>query len=196
MFAFPTPIAEQLAILSVAAISAVAVFSAITALELYQLEHASFWGAAAHVVRRLSHNPLILAIGLGILFSLIKIPLPNVFSTVLHMLGRTTATVAIFMLGSFLYGRRYLNLGQAFALSSLRMLFLPAVAFLAVNFAGLPKMEAVILSLMHGMPVAVSMLVLSERYNFHKETIASLILISSLGSIVYLPVWLWVLGIR
>jgi len=38
------------------------------------------------------------------------------------------------------------------------------------------------------------MIVLSERYNFYKETIASLILISSLGAGLYLNLWLLALG--
>jgi predicted permease len=37
--------------------------------------------------------------------------------------------------------------------------------------------------------------VLSERYEFYKETIASLTLISSLGAIVYLNIWPAILGI-
>jgi len=47
---------------------------------------------------------------------------------------------------------------------------------------------------MHGMPVAISMIVLSERYDFYKETFASLILISSLGAGLYLNLWLLLLG--
>ena len=43
---------------------------------------------------------------------------------VLHMLGKTTATVAIFMLGVFLYGRKYKNMFKAFRLSLLRIVFL------------------------------------------------------------------------
>jgi len=56
-------------------------------------------------------------------------------------------------------------------------------------------MEHSVLVLMHGMPVAVSLSVLSERYNFYKETVASLTLISSIGAIIYLNIWLAVLGI-
>jgi predicted permease len=44
------------------------------------------------------------------------------------------------------------------------------------------------------MPIAISMIVLSERYDFHKETIASLILISSIGAAIYLNLWLLLLG--
>ena len=47
--------------------------------------------------------------------------------------------------------------------------------------------------LMSGMPVAVSLLVLSERYDFHAETIASLVLLSSLGSALTLNLWLLLL---
>jgi len=46
-----------------------------------------------------------------------------------------------------------------------------------------------------GMPVAVSLSVLSEQNDFYKETIASLTLISSLGAIIYLNMWLFILGI-
>jgi predicted permease len=43
------------------------------------------------------------------------------------------------------------------------------------------------------MPVAVSLLVLSERYGFHTETIASLVLLSSVGSALTLNLWLLLL---
>jgi predicted permease len=46
---------------------------------------------------------------------------------------------------------------------------------------------------MHGMPVAVSMLILSERYNFYKDVFATLILVTSLGAVIYLNIWLIIL---
>jgi len=110
------------------------------------------------------------------------------------MLGGTTSTVAIFMLGVFLYGRKYTNIVRAFELSLLRIVFLPIVALLTTMLFNLPDVERSVLVLMHGMPVAISMIVLSERYDFYKETIASLILISSLGAGVYLNLWLLLLG--
>jgi len=98
------------------------------------------------------------------------------------------------MLGVFLYGRKYTNITEAFGLSLLRIVFLPIVAFLATTLFNLPAVERSVLVLMHGMPVAISMIVLSERYDFYKETIASLILVSSLGAAIYLNLWLLLLG--
>lgn len=193
-FAFPTRQGEHLATLSAASIAIVSVTISITVLELYRLEKSTIWQGLKSVLKRLSKNPLIISIFSGILLSLIGIEIPPPISTSLHMLGSTTSTVAVFMLGVFLYGRKYTNIVRAFELSLLRIIFLPIVALLTTTLFYLPDVERSILVLMHGMPVAISMIILSERYDFHKETIASLILISSLGAGLYLNLWLLLLG--
>jgi predicted permease len=194
MFAFPTDQGEHLAILSVVSISPVSITIAITTLELYKLGKTTIWKGLHQVVRKLSTNPLILSILSGILITFIGIEIPTPFSKSLHMLGSTTTIIAIFMLGVFLYGRRYTNITKALALSLLRIIILPIVALLIIKMFNLPNIERTILVLMHSVPVAISMIILSERYGFFKDIIASLILISSIGAAVYLNVWLWILG--
>ena len=188
MFAFPME-GERLATLASASISPVSVTISIAVLELYKLEKSTVWKGLTDVVKSFSKNPLIISILLGIALSLIGIEIPSPISTSLHMLGGTTSAVAIFMLGAFLYGRKYKNKATAFKLSLLRIVFLPLVALLTTRLFPLLDVERSILVLMHGMPVAISMIVLSERYDFHKETVASLILISSLGAGIYLNLW-------
>ena len=61
---------------------------------------------------------------------------------------------------------------------------------------GITDIEKTMVVLMSAMPVAVSVIVLSERYDFYRKTIASLILISSLGSTIDLPVGLLITGVR
>jgi len=152
------------------------------------------WEGMKSVAKRLSRNPLILSIFFGVLLSVIDVEIPSPVSTSLHMLGSTTATVAIFLLGVFLYGRKYINMARALELSLPRMVFLPILALLTTMVLNVPDQQRVTLVLMHSMPVAISMIVLSERYNFYKETIASLILISSIGAGLYLNLWLLLLG--
>lgn len=194
MFAFPTEQGEHLAILSVVSISPVSITIAITTLELFKIGKTTIWKGLHQVVKKLSTNPLILSILSGIVITFIGIKIPAPLSKSLHMLGSTTTIIAIFMLGVFLYGRRYTHITKALALSFLRIIILPIIAFLATKLFYLPTIERAILTLMHSMPVAISMIILSERYGFYKDIIASLILISSIGAAVYLNVWLWVLG--
>ena len=193
MFAFPEE-GETFATLSVASISVVSVAISITVLELYKLGESTIREGLKHVTKKLSKNPLILSILFGIILALSGIEIPQPISTSLHMLGSTTSTVAIFMLGVFLYGRKYTNLAKAFKLSLLRMVFLPLIAVLIATLLDVKNVARSTLVIMHAVPVAISMIVLSERYDFHKETIASLILISSLGAGLYLNLWLLFLG--
>jgi len=192
MLAFPTE--TKLATLSAASISIIGVPISITVLELYKLEKSSIWEGVKRVAKRLSKNPLILSILLGIVLSLSRIEIPYPMATFLHMLGNTTSTVAIFMLGVFFFGRKYTNIATALKLSMLRIVFLPTLAILTAMLFNVTGVERAVLLVMHAVPVAISNIVLSERYNFYKETIASLILISSLAAGLYLNLWLLLLG--
>ncbi|MDH4210121.1 MAG: AEC family transporter [candidate division WOR-3 bacterium] len=194
MFAFPTREAEKLATLSLVSIAIVSVTISITLLEYYRLERTTIWQGFLTVTKKLSKNPLIIAIVLGLAMALLRIKIPSLVLTPLHMLGSTTATIAIFLLGAFLYGRKYANLAQALKLSLLKVIFLPAIAFLTVGFFDLSEPHRSVIVLMHAMPLALSMIVLSERYDFNKETFASLILITSIAAGIYLNLWLLVLG--
>jgi malonate transporter len=194
-FAFPSQQSENIATLAAATIGIVAIAVSITVLEFYRLEESPKLEGLKQVANGLSRNPLIISIVSGILISVIGFEVPSPVATFLHMLGGTTSAVAVFMLGAFLFGKKYVNLKKAFGLSLLRIIFLPTLVLATLTLFNLPSMEHSVLVLMHGMPVAVSLSVLSQRYNFCKETIASLTLISSIGAIIYLNLWLFFLGI-
>jgi len=194
-FAFPSQQSEHLATLAAATIGIAAIAVSITMLEFYRLAKSPKMEGLKQVAKGLSRNPLIISIVLGILVSVVGLEVPSPVATFLHMLGGTTSAVAIFMLGAFLYGKEYANLKKAFGLSLLRIVFLPTLVLATLTLFNLPSMDQSVLVLMHGMPVAVSLSVLSQRYNFFKDTIASLTLISSVGAIVYLNIWLFLLGI-
>ncbi|MEM2911879.1 MAG: AEC family transporter [Candidatus Bathyarchaeia archaeon] len=189
MFAFPNE-GEYLATLSASTISIISVPVSIAVLESYRLGKTSIVTEAKIIVKKLSANPLIISIIIGIILSLTGAEIPEPILAPLRMLGNTTAVVAIFMLGVFFYGRKYANLTRAFKLSLLRTVFLPSIAFIAATLFALPTLPKATLVVMHSVPIAVSMMVLSERYNFHKETIASTIIVSSLWAGIYLNLWL------
>jgi hypothetical protein len=78
-------------------------------------------------------------------------------------------------------------------LSLLRLVFLPVLGIATTGVFHVAGIERTVLVLMFSMPLALSMIVLSERYDFYKDTIASLILISSLSAGFYLNLWLMIL---
>ena len=194
-FAFPSAQIERLATLAAATIGIAAIAVSIALLEFYRHGDSPKKEGLKQVARGLVKNPLIISIVIGIVISVVGVQIPSPVATFLHMAGGTTSAVAIFMLGAFLYGKKYVNLKTAFGLSILRIVFLPALALALMALFSLPIIDESVLVLMHAMPVAVSLSVLSERYEFHRETVASLTLISSVGAIIYLNLWLAIVGI-
>ena len=193
-FAYQSPEAEQIAVLVISSLALLTVTIVMIILEMSKLRDRSFSESVRVVARRLVKNPLIISIVLGVCVSIFKIQLPEWLARPLHMIGGTTATIGIFTLGVFLYGRRYSHLLPAVLLSLVRAFVLPAIAFFLIKVTPLESLEKSIVVLMHGMPVAVSLFVLSERYNFYKDLIASLVLVSSVTSVISLNVWVLVLG--
>lgn len=194
MFAFPGPEAERLAALAAASTSLAAVAVTIALLEYARLGSRGFLDGVSVVGARFVRNPLLLSIAAGVALSAAGLRLPQPIERPLQMLGTTTATVSFFMLGAFLYGRRYVHLRAAAGLALLRLVLLPLAALALAEAAGLTGLERTTAVLMNGMPAAVSLLVLSERYDFHPETIASLVLLSSAGSALTLNLWLMILS--
>lgn len=188
IFAFSSQETENIASLTAAAASAAGVGLTIAALELYRLNTDTIQTGARKILSNLLRNPLILSVVGGIILSVMGVRIPQPLSRPLHMMGVTTAPVALFMLGAFLYGRRYKNIASASALAVLRMLFMPLIALLLARAFNVSGLELTIMVLMHSMPVAVSLIVLSERYDFYQETIASLVLISSVSAAFYLHI--------
>ncbi len=190
LFAYPGEGTERTAVLAIASISIVSVITSVTLLEIYSAERKGTSPRLLSLSGRFAKNPLIISILAGLLLSLAGIVLPAEISTALHMLGVTTAPVALFMLGAFLYGKKYSGLAKAAAFSLTRVVLMPALALSVCIFAGITGVERDIIVLMNAMPTAVAMVVMSERYDFFRHETAMLILLTSVGSIVYLPLWL------
>jgi len=163
-------------------------------LEIYKLRTATLAEGLKPLLINFSKNPLILSILIGFFLGLTRTKIPFPLLSSIRMIGNTTSAAALFMLGVFLYGRKYSSLFRAFKLSLLRIILLPCLAFFMTRLIGLADLESTIVILMHGTPVAVSVIVLSERYNFFEETMASLILVSSVGGGIFLTLWLCLLG--
>ncbi|MBC7090548.1 MAG: AEC family transporter [Nitrososphaeria archaeon] len=186
--------AGSLATVSASFISLLTIPVAIIVLEIYGSRARGEPKDFGKIVRGLLGNPVIVSVFFGTFLSLLKVPVPVFVLNSLNLLGSTTVPLAIFLLGVFFYGRRYFGLADGFMLSLLRMVFLPTLALAIAKFVSLGGMEETIVVIMHATPLATPMIVFSERYNFFKDTIASLLLISSVLGGVYLNLWLLVLG--
>jgi len=181
--------ALKLAALSVGLLAPFGVAFVLTLLELHQNQESPWVRAVGKTLRRLARNPLILSILMGLALGIGKVELPRFFQQILRYLSGTVAPLALFSLGVFLFGRPYKAIPKALGLSLLRLAILPALTLGFARVLGLSSLETTILVIMNGTPLAVNMMVLSQRYGFYVEEMASLTLVSSLGSLLTLSLW-------
>jgi len=181
--------ALKLAALSVGLLAPFGVAFVLTLLELHQNQEGPWVRAVGKTLRRLARNPLILSILMGLALGIGKVELPRFFQQILRYLSGTVAPLALFSLGVFLFGRPYKAIPKALGLSLLRLAILPALTLGFARVLGLSSLETTILVIMNGTPLAVNMMVLSQRYGFYVEEMASLALVSSLGSLLTLSLW-------
>ncbi len=185
--------ATKLAALAVGLLAPFGVGFVLTLLELHGNQGEPWTQAVRKTLRRLARNPLILSILVGVVLGLTETELPRFLHQVLRYLSGAVAPLALFALGAFLFGRPYKALSKALGLSLLRLAVLPALTWAFALLLGLPELETTILVIMNGTPLAVNMVVLSQRYAFYVEEMASLTLLSSLGALLTLSLWRWVL---
>jgi predicted permease len=144
------------------------------------------WGA---VLR----TPILPAVGFGLFFSYAKIPVPLWAANTLELLSSLTIPLMLLMLGTSLAKIRVTTFGRSAALGCLRIGMGAAAGFTIAMLFGLSGAERVAFVLQCAMPVAVYNYLFAQMYDNEPESVASLVVVSTLISTVTVPLLLAVL---
>jgi predicted permease len=132
-------------------------------------------------------SPPVFAIFVGIALALFGIHL-EFFDKASALLGKTAGGLAIVVLGMFIYDTFSLKLiKEALPYVMLRAALLPVMTFLAL-FALAPLTETMYAFLLQqsGIPAAISLAIVAQRYEYHEKKIAAIVMLSSLFSFLLL----------
>lgn len=136
------------------------------------------------ILQKLRANPLIIAILLGVIFSILQFQ-NSFLHDALALLGKTATGLATFILGIFIYDHFSWNtLKRSLGLSVFRAVVLPATGFIVITL-----LERTIFSLslalkqflliQTGIPAAISLAIFAERYNYRIKELTGLIIVTS-----------------
>lgn len=141
-------------------------------------------------------NPLIIAFVVGAILSFI--PHNTTSDTIFNFIsyvGQTASPLALFTLGVFM-NRKFSK--QSWLLGGLaigaKLVLLPLVVLLASLLLGYNKEFIQMSVLISAMPTAITSFILAEKYHLNNELAADIILVSTVLSIVSLPIVIWLLG--
>jgi malonate transporter len=139
------------------------------------------------------YNPLLIAITGGFIVNLMTIKLPVIVNNSLLLLGKPAITLALFLLGASLAFYKIRNEVKFIVTASLiKLVLLPTLILLTSHFifqfSSLTTMTLVILS---ASPTGVNAYLIAKQHAKHQETIAGIVVITTLMSIVSIPLWIW-----
>ncbi len=140
-------------------------------------------------------NPLVLAVLVGIVLNFIfDNKTDNTVLSIISMIGETASPLALFTLGVFMhsnFSKQSLFLGS-FAVMT-KLLLLPVFVFLASLLLGYDKDFVHISVLISAMPTAITSFVLAQKYDLEEELATDIILVSTILSVVSIPIIVWFL---
>lgn len=148
------------------------------------------------VLKKVIRMPVAYGALLGILFQLCHIPLSKSMMVSIGMIGDSSIVVIMIILGMQLAKLKIKQLDYPkISLALLiRMVISPMIACLLVYLIPINDMYKQILIILAAMPTAANTTLMSVQFNTKPELVSSATLISTLMSLVTLPIVLWLVG--
>jgi predicted permease len=130
-------------------------------------------------------NPMIVSMGLGLIWGATSTPLPAPLDEFLTLLGAAATPCALFAIGASLVGRRAERVAVAAWLSFAKLVLHPAaVAFAALVLFDVAPAAAAVMIAAAALPVAGNVFILAQHYGVAPHRVSSSILISTVVSVL------------
>lgn len=148
------------------------------------------------VLKKVIRMPVAYGAILGIIFQLGKIPLSTSILTSITMIGDSSIVIIMIILGMQLakITIRQLEYLKILIALTIRMIISPLIAFGLVYFLPIDDSYKQILIILAAMPSAANTTLMSVQFNTKPEFVSSATLISTIVSLITLPIVLWLVG--
>jgi malate permease and related proteins len=145
--------------------------------------------------RGLLRLPILYAVAIGIALSFWRIELPGWAGTTIALIGNVTVPLMLLMLGSSLSRLKVASVGRALFVSILRIGLGAAIGIVVAAAFGLTGSLRAVLILQCANPVAVYNYLFAQRWNNEPEEVAGVVVLSTLLSLLTIPLVLaWLMS--
>ena len=143
-----------------------------------------------HFLKKTLLNPNIIAVVLGMIVFLFHVELPSpIVSSVKYVAGATTPLSLLcigFMLSSANL-KKVLHSWRLLVISLIQLLFAPFLTYALLRILNFPEEVVIVCTLIQSLPTATSLGLFAEKYGGSVEEASELVVISTLCSILTLP---------
>jgi len=138
------------------------------------------------------NNPLIISILSGLAVNMLGITLPDFLQESLALISKPAITLALFILGASL---AFYQIRQELTFISIasfsKLILLPTLVFLTSKYIfELETFVVTVLVILSACPTGVNAYLIAATHKQHQETVAGTVVLSTLLSIITIPLWL------
>ena len=146
------------------------------------------------ILKHLFVNPIVIACIVSVVFSALKIPLPQAVTTTVNNLGSAMSPVALLIIGGSLHANALLKERTRIGIYSLvKLVVVPIIALFAAISSGFRGVELMIITLLFASPSSVSCAVFTRQYGGDVNLSAGTAMLTAICSCVTLVLWITVL---
>ena len=137
--------------------------------------------------RKLFQEPIAWSAVIGAIFLFFNLKTPTFLTNSLELTGQIAIPIMLVTLGVSVARLNLKNITKGFTIISFRTIFCLLLSVSASMLFSLTEVASAILILQFTTPVAVTSYLLAERFNRNPDDVASLVIISTSMSIIYIP---------
>lgn len=139
-------------------------------------------------------NPIIIGILIGMLWSLLRLPLPEIAAKTVSSIGATATPLGLMAMGaSFDFRKALGQKGPALAASFLKLIGFCAVFLPIAAAMGFRQEKLVAILIMLGSATTVSCYVMAKNMGHEGTLTSSVVMLTTLGSAFTVTAWLYIL---
>ena len=139
-------------------------------------------------------NPIILGIAAGMVWSLLRLPMPVILSKSVNYIATTATPLALLVLGATFKGKEALSkIGPTIAAAFLKLVAIPAAIFPFAIHMGFRGSELVAIMIMLASPTTVTCYIMAKNMGGDDTLSASVVMTATLFSSVTLTLWVFVM---
>ena len=143
-----------------------------------------------HALKSVFKNPSVVAVLIGFIIMLTGIKFPVFITKTISSIAACTTAISMFVVGSILAEIEWNNLldKKVLFFCSIRLIAYPLIVFIALSFLNVPTLIKAIAIIMTGMPAGSTAAILAEQYGCDAKFAAKLILVSTVLSVITIPI--------
>ncbi|MCW8832152.1 MAG: AEC family transporter [Colwellia sp.] len=143
-------------------------------------------------IKQTLNNPLIISILSGLLVNLSGIVLPAFIQESLALISKPAIALALFILGASLaFYQVKQELKFITIACMIKLMLLPSLVFLTAHYLfNLEAITVTVLVMLSACPTGVNAYLIAATHQQHQQTVAGTVVLSTLISIITIPLWL------